>query len=110
MGDNKIELGPIQGSAKGFLQEEPEFEKDQFEAPDADFKHKGARKNQSKGVIGILTMLKEDLEDEIKNAVKAEEEAQLEYEKQRDAAKKVLEALAEKKTNLEDDLAKTNQK
>merc|ERR1719160_1298861 len=105
--DNKIEMGPIQGSVK--LLQEPEFDKGD-QPPDAEFKKKGHRKNQSKGIISILTMIKEDLEDEIKNAMKDEETAQLEYEKQRDAAKKLLESLMEKKVNLEDDLAKTNEK
>jgi hypothetical protein len=72
--DNKIELGPIQGSAKGFIQE-PEFDKGD-QPPDAEFKKKGHKKNQSKGIISILTMIKEDLQDEIKNGIKNEEAAQ----------------------------------
>merc|ERR1719248_561327 len=49
---NKIELGPIQGSVKGvLLHQEPEFEISEDQAPDATFSHKGHRKNESKGII-----------------------------------------------------------
>merc|ERR550537_226920 len=75
---NKIEMGPVQGSAK--LLQEPEFEVSQWQAPDATFSDKGARKNESKGIISILTMLIEDLEMEVKNGVKEEVAAQMEYE------------------------------
>merc|ERR550537_301355 len=54
-------------------------------------------------------MLKEDLEDEIKNGIKDEADAQMEYEKQMAAAKKLLESLEEKKVNLEQDIAKTEE-
>merc|ERR1719146_73411 len=67
---NKIEMGSIQGSVK--LLQEPEFEVSKWQAPDATFSDKGKRKNESKGIISILTMLKEDLEDEIKNGIKDE--------------------------------------
>jgi hypothetical protein len=102
--NNKIEMGPVQGSAKGLLQE-PEFDKGD-QAPDAEFKKKGHRKNQSKGIISIMTMIKEDLEDEIKAGIKSEVEAQAAYEKQVDAANALIEDLKAKKTNLEQDLAK----
>merc|ERR1719265_703388 len=91
--NNKIEMGPIQGSVK-LLQEEP---------PDATFSKKGSRKGESKGIISILTMLIEDLEDEIKNGIKNEVATQADYEKRLDAAKKLVEELEEKKDNLEED-------
>merc|ERR1719159_2118957 len=104
---NKIEMGPVQGSVK--LLQEPEFEVSKWQAPDATFSDGGKRKNESKGIISILTMLKEDLEDEIKNGIKDEATAQMEYEKQMEAAKKLLETLAEKKVNLESDISKTEE-
>merc|ERR1719424_1281564 len=58
---NDVDMGPIEGSIK--LLQEPEFEVDKFQAADATFSDKGARKNESKGIISILTRLKEDLED-----------------------------------------------
>jgi len=104
----KIEMGPIQGSMK--LMQEPEFAIDDDNAPEATFKEKGSRKNESKGVISILTMLIEDLTMEIKNGIKDEVASQAEFEKNVDAAKKLIESLEEKKVNLEDDKAKNEQK
>merc|ERR1719407_139446 len=52
---HKIPLGEVQGSVKGLsLAQEPEFEVSMDQAPDATFKHKGNRKNESKGIISIL--------------------------------------------------------
>merc|ERR1719160_1298561 len=93
--DNKIEMGPIQGSVK--LLQEPEFKK------------KGHRKNESKGIISIMTMIKEDLEDEIKNGIKNEIAAQEAYEKQVAAANTMLDNLTKKETNLEEDKSKNDQ-
>merc|ERR1719375_2082336 len=104
---NKIEMGPIQGSVK--LMQEPEFEVSQWQAPDATFSDKGKRKNQSKGIIQILTMLKEDLEDEIKNGIKDEVASQAEFEKAVATAKALIADLTEKKTNLENTRAETDE-
>ncbi len=74
------------------------------QALDAAFSDKGARKNESKGVVQLMTMLIEDLQDEIKNEGKAEEETQIEYESEMDKATKL-------KGELEDlDLAATELK
>eukprot|EP00746_Dinoflagellata_sp_MGD_P160568 gnl/MRDRNA2_/MRDRNA2_87397_c0_seq1.p1 gnl/MRDRNA2_/MRDRNA2_87397_c0~~gnl/MRDRNA2_/MRDRNA2_87397_c0_seq1.p1 ORF type:complete len:772 (-),score=275.30 gnl/MRDRNA2_/MRDRNA2_87397_c0_seq1:227-2425(-) len=102
-----VDMGPIQGSSK--LLQEPEFEIDQFQAPDAKFSDKGKRKNQSKGIISILTMLKEDLEDEIKNGVKDEVAAQAEFEKSVADAKALIKDLTEKKIDLENARAETDE-
>merc|ERR1719261_1870425 len=107
--NNKIEMGPIQGSVKGLLQE-PEFAVDPDQAPDATFTGKGSRKNESKGIISILTMIKEDLEEEIANGMKAEEMSQQEYAKAKAAALKLIATLEEKKTNLEEAKAETDVK
>merc|ERR1712137_1528575 len=105
---NKIEMGPIQGSVKGQFVQEP-FDVSEDQAPDATFSHKGSRKNESKGVVQLMSMLIEDLHDEIKNEMKEEEETQLEYEKQMKAAKKLKEELIEKKVNLEETIAKRDE-
>merc|ERR1719261_1786163 len=107
--NNKIEIGPIQGSVKGLLQE-PEFAVDPDQAPDATFSGKGSRKNESKGIISILTMIKEDLQEEIANGMKAEEMSQQEYAKAKAAALKLIATLEEKKTNLEEAKAETDVK
>jgi hypothetical protein len=103
-----VDMGPVQGSSK--LLQEPEFAISDDQAPEATFKEKGHRKNQSKGIISILTMLIEDLGSEIKNGIKDEVAAQAEFEKNVDAAKKLIETLEEKKINLEEDKAKNEQK
>jgi len=102
---NKIEMGPIQGSVKGQFLQKP-FDVSEDQAPDATFSHKGSRKNESKGVVQLMSMLIEDLHDEIKNEMKEEEETQLQYEKEMKAAKKLKEELIEKKVNLEETIAK----
>merc|ERR1719261_289117 len=107
--NNKIEMGPIQGSVKGLLQE-PEFDVSPDQAPDATFSGKGSRKNESKGIISILTMIKENLEEEIANGIKAEEMSQQEYAKAKAAALKLIATLEEKKTNLEEAKAETDVK
>jgi len=101
---NKIDMGKLL-QVKG-----PEFEKSQWQAPDATFSDKGSRKNESKGIISILTMLIEDLQMEIKNGVKDEVLSQTEFEKNVDAAKKLIATLEEKKANLEEEKAGEEEK
>lgn len=104
---NKVALGPVQGSVKGLdLAQQPEFQVSEDQAPDATFSHKGKRKNESKGIVQIMTMLIEDLQDEIKNGIKDEEAAQLDFESRLAAAKKLQRELEEKKVNLEMTIAK----
>merc|ERR1719152_712915 len=55
-------------------------------------------------------MIKEDLEDEIANGIKAEEMSQQEYAKAKAAALKLIATLEEKKTNLEEAKAETDVK
>merc|ERR1712173_99913 len=76
------------------------------QAPEAEFSEGDHRKHETKGVISILTMVIEDLGDEIRNAMEAEEATQVEHEKQMASAKKLEEELTEKKVNLEDMIAK----
>jgi hypothetical protein len=101
--NHSIALGPIQGSVKGLAltQKGPVFEISADDAPEAKFADDGSRKHEAKGVVSILTMIAEDLNDEIKNAMKAEELTQVDFEKQLAAAGAVMHELIEKKTNLE---------
>merc|ERR1719271_2397430 len=96
-----IETGPIQGSVQ-LLQKQPEFDVSEDQAPDATFTDGGKSAGESKGIVSIMTMLKEDLEDEVKNGIKNEEESQTTYANQRSAAEKLIASLEEKKTNLEE--------
>jgi len=106
---NKVDMGPIQGSSKLLQESEPEFEVAQTQAPDATFADKGKRKNQSKGIISILTMIKEDLEDEVKNGVKDEIASQAEYEKQKAAAEALIVKLEEQKIDLQQAKSETEE-
>jgi len=105
---NKIELGPIQGSVKGvaLAQQGPDFDVSADQAPDTVFSGKGKRKDESKGIVQIMTMLIEDLNDEVKNDMAAEEQAQLRYEALRDEGLKLKADLIEKKTSLNAAIAK----
>merc|ERR1719502_2011882 len=71
--NNKIGMGEIQGAAQALVQE-PVFEVSADQAPDASFSSSGKSSGESKGIVSIMTMIKEDLEDEISNGVKSEGE------------------------------------
>jgi len=105
--NHSIAMGPIQGSVKDLaLAQEPVFDISEDQAPETVFSDKALRKSESKDVISILTMIIEDLNDEIKNSMQAEEMAQLEYEKQMEAAQKLKEELIAKKESLTLSIAK----
>merc|ERR1719392_490941 len=76
--NNDMETGPIQGSIN-LLQKSkgPVFEVSADQAPDATFTSASKSAGESKGII---SMIKEDLEDEISNGVKDEENDQVEFE------------------------------
>lgn len=78
--------------------------------PDATFVKKDANKNASKGIVGIMEIIIEDLQGEIKTGEANEEAAIKEFKKNMKAAKELLEALKEKKTDIKSDLSKTNEK
>jgi len=99
--DNDLDMGEIQGSVKGMsLRQDPEFEVSKYQAPEAEFSDAGSRKDMSKGIVSIMTYIIEDQTDEIKNAMSAEEKAQLQYEDAMSAAKKLKMDLFEKKMKL----------
>merc|ERR1711862_440780 len=95
--------GEIQGSVK--LLQKP-FAVSEDQAPEFEFSDKGSRKNESKGVVGLMTMLIEDLQDEIKNDTKDEEAAQGEYESEKKTAERLRDELTTKKDNLSETIAK----
>lgn len=103
-----VDMGEIQGSATGFLQGEPVFERSVDDAPDASMSKKGSRKNQSKNILSLLTYIIEDLNDEVANGKKAEAQSQLEYEEEKATAEKLEKELVAKKVNLEGIIAKRN--
>merc|ERR1719238_861688 len=105
--NNKTGMGEIQGSVN-LLQRGPEFEVSADQAPDASFSSAGKSTGASKGIISTMTMIKEDLEDEIKNGVKEDEEDQVEFEEQLNAANTLVSDLTNKKTNIEGAISSAN--
>jgi len=68
-----------------FLSREPVFKKTDHEVigevDSFEFSDKGSRGQQSKGIIGLLTVIKEDLASDIEKATAMENEAESEYTK-----------------------------
>merc|ERR1719506_1811841 len=60
--ESGVKMGPIQGSVKGLLQEEPEFERSADDAPDATFSKKGNNKVAGKGIVSLFDYIIEDLQ------------------------------------------------
>jgi len=73
--------------------------------PEAKFSDKNSRKGESKGIVSLLTMIIEDLEEEIKSGEEGEESAQADFEKRMEAAKQLQEDLQNKETNLNEQIA-----
>jgi len=113
--NHSIAMGPTEsGRAAALLQLDMEngtapnmsdvlYTKD--DAPDAEFSHKSNGKRETKGIVALLETIIEDLNTEVANAVKAEVEAQLEYEAQKKAAEDLEGSLVTKKANIVSDLA-----
>merc|ERR1719174_2870916 len=93
--------------AKG---KQPEYSVDPDAAPSADFSSGDSNKSETGGITGIISMIKEDLENEIKEAKADEAAALAEFNKQRAAALATIAALKEKKTNQEMQKADTDEK
>jgi len=92
-----------------FIQKkQPVFERSPDAAPDASFSSAGKSGGESKGILSIMTMLKEDLEDEITNAVKMEKENQFYFERSVKAAHQLLKELKDKKETLHGQIADMN--
>jgi len=88
------------------MQKQPDFERSEDAAPEFEFSGKGKRSGESKGIVSLMNMLIEDLEDEIKNGIKDEGKTQEEFEADMKAAEKLKEELIEKKVNLIDTIAR----
>lgn len=95
-----IKLGPYQGNVADLTMIQKPFDVSEDQAPDTPFADKGSRKHESKGVLQLLTMLIEDLKDEISNEMKIEANAQLAYENQKKVTLELRARLEDKKTNL----------
>jgi len=87
--------------------QEPEFAVSEDAAPETTFAGKDDNKQESKGIVSILTMLKEDLQDEISNGVKADNAAEDMFQSNKASAEKLLKAMREKRVNLKAEKADT---
>merc|ERR1719243_158046 len=106
--NNDTGMGEIQGSINLLQKREPVFEVSADQAPDATFTSAGKSTGASKGIISTLTMIKEDLDDEIANGIKEDVATQTLFEEQLTAAKTLEQDLINKKTDLEEAIAAAN--
>merc|ERR1719192_62580 len=91
---------------------EPEYTNDPDKAPETIWEgaNYGGRKDETTGIVAILGMLREDLENEMKIARQEDDENQAEYEKGRAAAQEMLDAQTAKKIEKEGQLAELKEK
>jgi len=90
---------------KGALLQQPEYKANEDTAPEATFSSNEGRKSEGGGVIAILSMIKEDIENEMKTTRADEAEDLAAYEKLRGESQASLEALEKKKVTLGQDIA-----
>merc|ERR1719161_1040814 len=96
--NNKLPLGLLAKKAHG---KDPEYSVDPDAAPETFSAPYGGRSSEGGGITSIMGYIKEDLENEIKTSKAGEATAQKEFEEQRAAALKSVEALNQKKVTLE---------
>merc|ERR1719171_139245 len=98
--NNKLPLGLL--AKKGTHgKEDPEYSVDPDKAPETFSAPYGGRSSEGGGITSIMGYIKEDLENEIKTSKADEAKSQKEFEEQKAAALKSLEALNQKKVTLE---------
>jgi len=105
--NNDTGMGEVQGSIK-LLQREPVFEISADQAPDATFTSAGKSTGEAKGIISTLTMIKEDLEDEIKNGEEDDRKSSAAFDAEYNAATTLRQDLLNKKTDLEEAISAVN--
>merc|ERR1719191_1653498 len=96
--NNKLPLGLL---AKKSHKDDPEYSVDPDKAPETFSAPYGGRSSEGGGITSIMGYIKEDLENEIKTSKADEASSQKQFEEQRAAALKSLEALNAKKVTLE---------
>lgn len=85
----------------------PSYTIDEDKAPETTFKDEkyGGRESESGGIIALLSLIKEDLQNEIKTARSDDATAQAEYASQRGAMKESLDKTMATKTSTATELA-----
>jgi len=90
---------------KGELLQQPEYSENPDTAPEATFSSEEGRKSEGGGVIAILSMIKEDIEKEMKTTRADEAEDLAAYQKLLKDSTESMEALEAKKVTLGQDIA-----
>jgi len=108
--NNKLPLGLLAQKKGMHGKEDPEYSVDPDKAPETFSAPYGGRSSEGGGITSIMGYIKEDLENEIKTSKAGEAAAQKEFEEQRAAALKSLEALNQKKVTLEQQEADLDEK
>merc|ERR1719274_471912 len=87
------------------LLQQPEYSTNPDTAPEAEFSSNEGRKSEGGGVIAILSMIKEDIEKEMKTTRADEAEDLAAYKKLYEESAASMKALEEKKVSLGQDIA-----
>merc|ERR1719316_2685960 len=87
------------------LMQQPEYTTNPDTAPEAEFSSNEGRKSEGGGVIAILSMIKEDIEKEMKTTRADEAEDLAAYKKLYKESAASMKALEEKKVSLGQDIA-----
>lgn len=107
-------LGAFAKKNKALLQQPQdarEYTVDRDKAPETTFGASyGGKKTESKGITEILSMLVEDMEKEMETGRMEEKASQEQFEKEREAARKVLRSQRETLVNTESSLAEMQEK
>jgi len=105
-----LQSGRQEGLSFVQVAQEPEFEVSEDQAPDAEFSGNDENMGASKGIVSILTMIIEDVKDEVTNGVAADAAANKAFKASLKAAEKLQDELEKKKINLESDKTDTESK
>lgn len=99
--NHTIEMGPLQSLLQGSRNALASGNATEWDKPEAKFSGKGNQKIAAKGIVALLTNIIEDLQSGLVASSKAEEAAQLDYEKRKAAGEKTLEELKASKIRLD---------
>jgi len=89
------------------LSKDPKYTVDQDKAPETTWKGAdyGGRKDETHGVVAIIEMIREDVQKEMKTAQADDAKAEVQYEKERSAMQKTLDAQTAMKLSTEKGLS-----
>jgi len=84
---------------------QPEYAEDEDIAPASDFSDKGSSGSQTSGIVGTLSMIKEDLENEMKVAREEEASADAAYRTQLKQSQDSMKAMETKINSMNENIA-----